>query len=186
MSGTRPYQDNEIDLITNSLPSARDKCLFLLGIKTGFRISELLSIKLADCLEYGALKDSITVSKSKMKGKLASRTIPLSQGVQDVLKEYIETLPATQEYLFSSRKGGRISRVHAWRILRQAVLANKLKGKVATHSARKTFCEAIYKASNKDIVMTQAAMGHASLSNTAKYISFLNADLFDLIRKTQE
>jgi integrase len=36
---------------------------------------------------------------------------------------------------------------------------------------RKSFATAVYKRSNHDILLTQKALGHASLVNTVKYLS---------------
>jgi len=40
-----------------------------------------------------------------------------------------------------------------------------------THSLRKTFCRRIYEASGHDLVLTKAAMGHAHLSTTERYLA---------------
>lgn len=181
-TGTRPYTDEEIPQLISELKTPRDKTLLTLGVKTGFRISELLSIKIEHLLEYDALKGSITVSKSNTKGKVASRCIPLSEELQGILKAYLNTLPKEQIYLFESQRGKRLSRIQAWRILKEAANSLQLKGKIATHSSRKFFAEKVYKKLEKDIVKLQHAMGHRSLNSTVKYISFLQTEIDDAIK----
>lgn len=183
MLGCRPLTDEEIIQIINSLTSSRDKCLFLLGVKTGFRVSELLSIEMKHLLEPdGSLKDSIKVDRKHMKGKVASRNIPLSNSLIEVLTAYIEDLPKKQRYLFESKKGNKLSRVQAWRVIKQAADKNKIKGKIATHSMRKSFCERVYNKFDKDLVKTQKAMGHKSISSTVSYISFTQSEIDDVIK----
>ncbi len=49
MRGTRPLTDEEIEIVSGSFSGRfelRDRALFLLGVKSGFRISELLSLRL--------------------------------------------------------------------------------------------------------------------------------------------
>lgn len=184
--GCKPLNDTEQSLILNSLPNLRDKCLFLLGLKTGFRISELLSIKVKDCIQYNTIKASITVERRNTKGKVASRTIPLSKDIQDALKAYIVTIPH-QEYLFESQKGNKLSRIQAWRVIKDAALKNKLEGKIATHSMRKSYSKKIYETSKRDLVATQRAMGHKSVQSTISYLNFYtDDDINKLILKASE
>jgi integrase len=177
MQGCKPLTDQEISLMLNSLDNPRDKCLFLLGVKTGFRISELLSIKVQDCLEYNEIKQSITVDRRNTKGRVASRTIPINQELRNALERYLKNIPPQQSYLFESQKGGPISRVHAWRIIKSAAIKNKLKGKIATHSMRKSFADRVYKKLGKDLVKTQRAMGHKSIQSTVSYLSFTEEEI---------
>jgi integrase len=49
MPGCRPLTDDEVDLVLQSFGgryALRDRALFCLGIYTGFRITELLSLRL--------------------------------------------------------------------------------------------------------------------------------------------
>lgn len=167
MSGTRALTEKEVVELINNLSSNRDKCLFLLGLKTGFRISELLSIQLKDVMQDNAVKDSITVFKRNTKGKVASRTIPLNKATQVVIQQYVNTL-GEQTWLFESQKGNKLSRIQAWRIIKDA--SKGFKGKIATHSMRKTFASKVYQKLDKDIVKTQRAMGHKSINSTVAYI----------------
>jgi integrase len=51
-------QAEEITAVSRSFGgtyAARDRALFILGLKSGFRISELLSLRLGDVLQHGCL-----------------------------------------------------------------------------------------------------------------------------------
>lgn len=181
MIGSRPLSDNEIELIVNSLPSLRDKCLFTLGVKTGFRISELLSLKLSEMKQYGVVKNEITVKRAKMKGKIRTRSVPLAPPTHTILKAYVATLPTGQKYLFESKKGLRLSRHQAWRVIKEAAEANKLGGNISTHSMRKTFAFKIYNKLGKDIFKTQKALGHVSVLSTVSYLFFSSTEIDEAI-----
>lgn len=172
MIGCRALLDSEVDFLLTHL-SPRDSVLLSLGLKTGFRIAELLSIQVSDLYQFGEIAETLTVARKNMKGKLSSRSVPLSPDVQALLKAYIQTLPA-QTYLFQSQKGGKLSRCQAWRSIKAAARACKLKGKVATHSVRKTVAGKAYEASGHDLVLTQKILGHKSVAST---ISYLNVDV---------
>jgi integrase len=54
-----------------------DRCLFIAGIHTGFRISELLSLAVGDVWQHNRIPDHMTVRRRHMKKKVASRTVRL-------------------------------------------------------------------------------------------------------------
>lgn len=171
MLGCKPFTDTELDALLASIDSPRDRLMVILGVKTGFRISELLSIKIQDILENGQLKSSITVARSKMKGKYSSRSVPISESLTHALQSYLKEVPENQEYLFQSRKfQGKLTRVQGYRIIHNAAQKAGLTGKIGSHSLRKTLAKKIYEASGKDLVMTQKALGHKNINSTISYL----------------
>ncbi len=169
---SRSLTDSEINSIIAHMDSKRDIALFQLGIRTGYRISELLSLRIYDVYTNGIVNDSVTVKRANMKGKTVSRTVPLHDKAKHALNEYITADMLKDQRLFN------IGRVHAWRILKQATNQLGIKGKVSTHSMRKSFAMGIYERTNKDIVDTQKALGHASLASTSHYLD-VNRDTVD-------
>jgi integrase len=191
MKGCRPLTDAEVGLMQASfggIYGARDRALFLLGVKSGFRISELLSLRVGDVWQHGRLVDRVTVQRRHMKNKQESRTVLLHPDAKAALATWLFTLRqmpgcTPQSYVFRSCKGQNraISQVQAWRILHEAVRTNELPGKMGTHAMRKTFANRIDQQSNHDIVKTQQAMGHKHVNSTQHYLSFLQADIDALI-----
>ncbi len=157
---SRPLTEAEITQIVKTLHKDRDRCLFILGVKTGFRISELLSLTVAD-----VSGDTITVRRKNMKGKRRSRIVPLHQDCRAYIARLVKNSNLSNfDILFP------ISRIQAYRIIRDAALSCNIRGVVSTHSMRKTFGQAVYKRTN-NIVAAQRALGHASLSSTTHYLS---------------
>jgi len=173
MKGCRSLTDQEIINVFDTLKTLRDKTLFLLGCRSGLRISEILSLVIKDVLEHDQVSNQVTVAKKNTKGKQESKTLPLTNSVKEVLKEYIDSLPnkGPNQPLFKSTRGSKaISRIQAHKILKEAFNELKLTGKVATHSMRKTYANKVHKALGSDILKTQVAMCHKSLSSTASYL----------------
>lgn len=77
MKGCRPLTDDEVHLITKSFGgafAARNKALFVVGHRTGFRISELLSLRVGDVMQHGKIIDQISVQRRHMNGGKAGKT----------------------------------------------------------------------------------------------------------------
>lgn len=180
MTGSRPMTDEEIGLVLTNLKSLRDRTMCLIGIRCGFRISEILSLKIENVTQYGKIANQITVDRSNMKGKHSSRTVPIHPQAKKALEEYLLQIgsyePKTRLFPFS--------RQHAHRLLKSATNAAKLEGKVSTHSLRKTFCDRVHTALGENIFKTQIAMGHASPSSTVHYLSFKQEEINSAILGT--
>lgn len=165
----RELTDTEIETIVAHLVrepfAARNIALVRVLQCCGYRISEVLSLRVADVVEFDRVADQITVSRRNMKGKIRSRTIVLRAEAKGALSRYVTSDMSQNSRLFD------ISRQHADRIIRNAAKACRIPGKVSAHSFRKAFCMRVYSNSGKDIAVTQRAMGHVSLSSTSHYVS---------------
>jgi integrase len=194
MKGCRPLTDQEVNLISRSFSGTfakRNKALFILGVRSGFRISELLSLRVGDVLQHGKIVVYVTVARAHMKKKLEGRTVPLHPEARAALSVWLEVLSRMlkgsldpQTPVFCSRvrdvaTGLRraISREQAWRILTEAFEANQLTGKLGTHAMRKTFANRVYERLGHDLVKTQRALGHKNINSTVAYLSFREEDI---------
>jgi site-specific recombinase XerD len=178
MKGCRALTDNEIKLVLNALTTVRDKCLFVVAVSVGYRISELLSLKVKNVFEHGKVANRATVQKCNTKGKIEGRSVVLNEYAKEMIGQLIKEGNLTENMpLFGSRKGnGSIGRKHAWKILTKAFNDCSLEGNLSCHATRKTFAANVYKASGKDIVKVQAALGHRSLSSTSSYLASTSAE----------
>lgn len=191
MKGTRPLTDNEVKSVLSSFKGQyenRDKALFLLGVKTGYRISELLSLKVKDVLQFGKILDYVSVSRQYMKKKIEGRTVPVHPEVKSALEIWINELKedsgfSEDWFLFRSRKGTNqsIKRAQAQRILNKVFSCNHLTGKLGCHSMRKTFAMKVYHHLKGDLLKTQRALGHKNINSTVSYLSFNEKEIDEAI-----
>lgn len=158
MKGCRPLTDSEIATVKESFIRTRDKALFMLGLKAGLRISELLSLKVGDVYQHGRMADSVYVERKYMKKKIEGRAMPLHQEGKDALSVWVKDLEKAGKAepsspLFKSRKGSRsITRVQAFRVLKEIYETNGMIGKLGMHSLRKTFANRIYERLDRDLI----------------------------------
>lgn len=169
----------------------RDRALFVLGSRTGFRISELLSLTLVDVWDEGAdqVRPTIQIRRQYMKGKKRSRTLPLHSEACEALELWIRAARLTdlriqKAYLFSGQKSidRAMARQSADRIIRTAYRRAGLRSQ-GTHSMRKTFASRIWNCGlvKGDIFKMREILGHDNLNNTARYIQFLDGTLEEAI-----
>lgn len=141
--------------------SKRDRLLFVAGVNTGLRISDLLRLRAEDVQGTHLVITEKKTSKRKF--------LRINPTAARAFKEYTEGM-AADEYLFSGREGDHrpISRARAYQILRQAANRNGLKN-IGTHTLRKTFGYHFYQ-QTKDVAMLQTIFGHSDQSITLRYI----------------
>ena len=183
MAGMRPLTKEEQGLVLAGLDRMRDRVLFLTGLYTGFRISELLSLRVADVWKNDEPGRAVTVSRRHLKGgagphasRLQSRSVALHPMLRAAIATYLaprfEGRPVDGlEVLFPSRKGRNqpIRPGQAWHVIKQA--AGRVGAeRVATHSLRKSFARSVYESTGHDLVVTQRALGHRSILTTARYL----------------
>ena len=150
--------------------SLRNYLLFVLGINSGLRISDLLNLQVEDVLN----KDRITL-KEKKTGK--TKDFPISDICKKAIAEYVKSENRTAGALFPSRKGGKpISRVQAYLIISGAAKAVGINESVAVHGMRKTFGYWAYQA-GIDVTRIQQLLNHSSPGITLRYIGITKDEL---------
>ena len=142
----------------------RDVFLFLIGINSGLRMSDIVKLKKKDILS--AKNPRIVEQKT---GK--TRILYLSS-LQDLIQEYTKDLNP-EEYLFPSTKGGHLEVNTVYQMFQKVA---KLLGRddIGTHTLRKTFGYHYYK-KTKDVATLMEIFGHSSEKITKRYIG-INED----------
>lgn len=150
--------------------SLRNYLLFVLGINSGLRISDLLNLQVEDVLG----KERITL-KEKKTGK--TKDFPISDVCKKAIAEYVKTENRTSGALFPSRKGGKaISRVQAYLIINGAAKAIGIKERTGSHSLRKCFGYHAFQ-QGIDITRIQQMLNHSSPGITLRYIGITKDEL---------
>ncbi len=158
--------------------SLRDYCLFVLGINSGLRISDLLKLRISDVAEKGKVKDRIRLRENKT-NKL--KDFPISDNAKSAIREYLKSRQYSEnEPLFISRKNkGFLLRQRAYKILNEVARSIGIKEKIGTHTLRKTFGYHAYN-SGYDIAIIQKLFNHSSPSVTLRYIGITQDEMDDV------
>lgn len=173
MNKVEPIRDtNKIEEIKNILlqTSCRNYILFVLGINTGLRISDMLQLQVKDVKD----KSHIVLKEQKTS---KNKKFLINSNLRRELNDYMAEMEL-EEYLFQSRIGTNkpLSRFQAYRILSTAGREAGLES-IGCHSTRKTFGYWHYKR-NKDVALLQKIFNHSSPSITLDYIG-ITQDIMD-------
>ncbi|NJM54901.1 MAG: tyrosine-type recombinase/integrase [Verrucomicrobiae bacterium] len=163
----------------------RDRCIFELFWCTGMRISELLSLAVAD-LDFA--QGLVTIRHGKGD---KPRVVPLGAGVVQWLREYIDkarpwlaaNVTDAPQTLFLSRFGQRMDKSGLFYKLRAYQRRAKIKKKLSTHTFRHTLASEMLKA-GADLRHIQELLGHENLTTTQRYLHVVKADLKKAHSKT--
>lgn len=181
MEFVQPIRDlKQIETIKKllKLQNLRDYCLFVLGINSGLRISDLLKLTISDIIENGKIKDRIRLREKKTN---KFKDFPLSEKAKQAIKEYLKTRNYKEyEPLFISRKNnGFLLRGQAYKIINNVAKSVGIKEKIGTHTLRKTFGYHAYN-NGYDITIIQKLFNHSSPSVTLRYIGITQDELDDV------
>jgi len=166
----------------------RDHLLFTLGINSGLRVSDLLSIKWKLFLnEKGKiLKAGSAIIVTERKTGKAKR-FKLNKSIRKAVELFYETFESVdpESFIFLSRQSDSegkkmpISRVQAWRTLNKYAKSIGIQDKIGTHTLRKTFGYHLYQ-KGIQVEYIQKMLNHSSAAITLRYIG-ISQDQLDEI-----
>ena len=145
----------------------RDRALLELCYATGARVSELVALRLADLMFEDGL--------ARLFGKGSKqRLVPVGRRALGAASLYArEIRPGldrgrSKGVLFVNARGGPLSRVGAWGIIKAAARRAGLTKRVTPHTLRHSFATHLLEG-GADLRAVQEMLGHADLSTTQLY-----------------
>lgn len=150
-----------------TLLERRDGAMLELAYAAGLRVSELLGLELEQV--------NLAVGYVRCLGKGGKeRIVPIHdraiERVRDYLNEDRETFHPKdkQRAIFLNRRGGPISRMGFWKILRKYVLKAGISKKVSPHTLRHCFATHLLE-NGADLRSLQELLGHSDIATTQIY-----------------
>ncbi|TEA81188.1 site-specific integrase [Bacillus thuringiensis] len=163
----------DIDKMKKALAGKRDLLLFIFGINSALRISDILKLKVGDVRG----KESISLKETKTR---KSKRFHLNASIKKAVAELIPSMADDNDWLFPSRKGDKaISRIQAYRILNTAADRAGLNIEIGTHTLRKTFAFHAYK-NGTDLALLQTILNHSSQRETLVYLCIEQKQIDDV------
>ena len=168
---------NKLKSLLESNP--RNYCLFVLGINTAFRASELLSIRVGQ-VKYLSPGDRLEVKQPKTK---KYRSVTLNQAAfeairrlltekdKEALKKRYARIVEDDAFLFTGQRGFQALRVSTLNNLVKSWCARtNLRGNYGSHTLRKTWGFMQRKKQDTPVPLLMQALGHATQRQTMEYL----------------
>lgn len=172
----------------NIRPNPRNELLIILGLNTALRISDILSLRWQEVYDFDQkdYRNHINIVEQKT-GKTAQ--IYINNNVLEALHNYKSYLKQKKRaiqkdsFLFShSNKNIPISRVQAFRIIKQAVDYYNISGVISCHSLRKTFGYHAWKQGASPVILV-TVFNHSSYQVTKRYLGIEQDDKDKIFKK---
>lgn len=158
----------------------RDRALLELAYASGLRVSELC----------GLIRSRLDLAERAVRvaGKgNRERVIPFGRAAARALREYLERARpllarrARHDNVFLNARGGPLSRMGFWKILRGHARAAGISARVHPHALRHSFATHLLEG-GADLRVVQELLGHASVATTAIYTHLDRAYLREVHR----
>lgn len=153
----------------------RNYALIIVGVHTALRISDLLSLRWEDVSDAEKIRPQITVFERKTK---KTKVIALHTTAIDALKLLytFSGYPDDSRYIFENRRTKQaISRIQAYRIIKDVAAAVVLEGTISCHSLRKSFGYHAWK-ENVPLAVIMEIYNHSSYAVTRRYLGITQDD----------
>ena len=150
----------------------RDDAMLELLYSCGLRVSELISLRLCD-LFFGEGYIRVIGKGDKQ------RLVPVSDTAREKIYAYLDCRKggsSSEETLFLNNRGGRLSRVMIFTIIKQAVLRAGIDKQVSPHTFRHSFATHLLEG-GASIRQVQEMLGHENIITTEIYTHLDNSRL---------
>ena len=192
MNFVEPIRDRKrIAQIKNQLRGEgryRDLLLFVVGINTALRISDLLQLRVSHFMDEHNHIRRRSVIKEEKRGK--RQEIVINDSIREALDEYLSAYPGItsdpDNFVFFNSRANTfrepIKRGQAWKFITSICADIGLRGNFGTHSLRKTWG---YHArmSGVDLALIMYKLNHASLAYTKRYLGITDDELEEVVKR---
>jgi integrase len=180
MESVKPIKDGAaVDRMTGVLAAkhGKYKVMWLIGIETGLRISDILGLRVGDVSSGQLMVQEQKTNKAKK--------VRLSGSLMRVIAAHQRRYSLRDDhFLVFSRDHlpyRAVSRQQAWRVIKAASRSVGFEG-IGTHSMRKTFARDRFFASGGDMEAVRRSLAHDHIITTLGYLCGPHA-LADMISR---
>jgi integrase/recombinase XerD len=154
----------------------RDRALLEVLYATGLRVSELIGLRLDGIdLQVGFVRCMGKGSKE--------RIVPLGEPAGDAVEAYLRVrrVKKPTNFLFLNNRGGRLSRMGFWKILKGYGLRANIKKRLTPHVLRHSFATHLIER-GADLRAVQTMLGHSNISTTEIYTHVMRERLKEIYK----
>jgi len=188
MAGMQAVSLKRFEEIVRTVPT-KYAAIAAIGVTTGCRISEVLSLRRFDLLDRdGHLKEKVAFTRLKSHGKgPLHRVLSIPPGyrkyvLRHLREEELRGYDRPDAYVFRGKNGRHLSRRTVWAYFRAMLGARH-----GTHWMRKTFAQEMFKRFMQNspndpmraLELTRKSLAHARIDTTVRYLGIVDAEIED-------
>lgn len=168
--------NNLLNIEINNNEDIRNKAMLELLYASGFRISELLNIKLGD-IDY-----TNAVVRTFGKGS-KERVVPLPDVTLDYINKYLKVRKVIlgnkeSDYLFITRRGSKMDRTTFFKFIKNLLIKKNIHKDISPHTLRHSFATHLLEG-GADLRSIQVLLGHENIKTTKIYTHLSKEKLLD-------
>lgn len=168
--------NNLLDIEIKTIEDIRNKAMLELLYASGFRISELLNIKLGD------IDFTNAVVRTFGKGS-KERVVPLPDVTLDYINNYLEIRKdilnkKESDYLFITKRGNKMDRTTFFKFIKNLLIKKNIHKDISPHTLRHSFATHLLEG-GADLRSIQVLLGHENIKTTKIYTHISREKLLD-------
>lgn len=168
--------NNLLDIEIKTIEDIRNKAMLELLYASGFRISELLNIKLGD------IDFTNAVVRTFGKGS-KERVVPLPDVTLDYINKYLEIRKdilnkKESDYLFITKRGNKMDRTTFFKFIKNLLIKKNIHKDISPHTLRHSFATHLLEG-GADLRSIQVLLGHENIKTTKIYTHISREKLLD-------
>lgn len=160
----------------------RDLCLFVLGINTNLRASDLVGIQVSD-VQHLKPGDSLVLKEQKTMKK---RAITLNKAAYEAIQGLLMSQPyQSGDHLFKSQRAATLTVPSVSRLVKGWCRMVNLRGNYASHTLRKTWGYHQRVTFDRDIPTLMQCFNHSTQRQTLDYLCIQASEIKDVYMKSE-
>lgn len=160
----------------------RDRALLEFLYATGVRVSELTSVRLSDYYPSEAWVRVIGKGNRERLVPIGEQAIEWVEKYAREVRPKLLSKKRKTDYLFLNFRGGKLSRVGFWKILKAHARAAEISKRISPHTLRHSFATHLLEG-GADLRAVQEMLGHVSIITTQIYTHLDRAFLKEVHRQ---
>ncbi len=163
---------------TTTLTGIRDRCMLEILYATGLRVSELVSLRMAE------IDRAAGVVRVIGKGD-KERLVPFGEAASEWIETWLQMRPRkpASPFLFAGRNGRAMTRQNFWLRIKQYATVAGIRPAPSPHTLRHAFATHLLN-HGADLRVVQMLLGHANITTTEIYTHVTRARLHDLVNRS--